>query len=333
MSIRFGIIGCGGIARWHASAIQSIDGASLSAVCDADPARAAAWGREYGVPWFTDMGNMLGLVDAVCVCTPSGLHGNQAERALLAGRHALVEKPLAITPDSLTRVLEAQRKSGALLCAVAQLRYSPDVLEARRLIDRGELGRILLADLSMKYWREPAYYASGAWRGTRAMDGGGALMNQGIHGVDLLRFLCGEIGDIRAVQATLLHDIETEDALSACFTLAGGGMGVLTAATCAWPGHRRRLEICGSEGSLTLEEDRLTRAETKGGVRIEQSGGEAHGASDPLNLDFEPHRRQLAAFVEALRTGRACMPDGEDAAKTLELIFKIYACAKEKSHG
>ncbi|MCL1952969.1 MAG: Gfo/Idh/MocA family oxidoreductase [Oscillospiraceae bacterium] len=327
MTVRFGIVGCGGIARWHAGAIQSIDGASLSAVCDADEARAAAFAREYAVPCFTDMNDLLGLVDAVCVCTPSGLHAQQAEQALLAGKHALVEKPLAITRESLARVLQAQKTSGALLCAVSQLRYSPDVAEAKRLIESGALGRILLADLSMKYWREPAYYESNAWRGTRAMDGGGALMNQGIHGVDLLRFLCGEINHIRAYQNTLLHDIETEDALSACFTLAGGGMGALTAATCAWPGHRRRLEICGSQGSLTLEEDRLIQLEIKNGPRLEKTHDSAHGASDPFNLAFDPHRRQLSAFVEAVRTGGACMPDGEDAARTLNLIFRIYEAA------
>jgi len=327
--MRFGIIGCGGIARWHADAIQSIAEATLAAVCDADAARASALGGEYGVPCFTEIKNMLDMVDAACVCTPSGLHARQAEQALLAGKHALAEKPLAITPASLERVLEAQRKSGKLLCAVSQLRFSPDVLKAKRLIEEGALGKILMADLSMKYWRAPEYYANSGWRGTWAMDGGGALMNQGIHGVDLLRFLCGEVESIYARKNTLLHDIEVEDALSACFTLAGGGTGVLTAATCAWPGRRRRLEICGSLGSLTLEEDRLVRAETKSGLNIEKSPGGLYGVSEPLALALEPHRRQLAAFVEAARSGGPCIPDGEEAAKTLALIFQIYACAKE----
>jgi len=325
--MRFGIVGCGGIARWHANAIQSIDGAALSAVCDADAARAAAWGKEYGVPWFARLEDMLPLADAVCVCTPSGLHARQAEQALLAGRHALVEKPLAITPASLERVLAAQRKSGKLLCAVAQLRFSPGVLEARRLIEEGALGKLLLADLSMKYWREPSYYEGSAWRGTWAMDGGGALMNQGIHGVDLLRFLCGEIAAICACKNTLLHAIEAEDALAASFTLAGGGMGVLTAATCAFPGHRRRLDVCGSEGSLTLEEDQLARVETRRGITLAQEAGQSHGARDPLAIGYEPHRRQIAAFVEAALSGAPCQPDGAEAAKTLRVIFKLYEAA------
>lgn len=327
MSIHFGIIGCGGIARWHANAIQSIGGAVLSAVCDADEARAAALGNEYGAPWFTDMDAMLDSTDAVCVCTPSGLHAQQAQRALLAGKHALVEKPLAITPASLQRVIDAQRRSGRLLCAVSQLRYSPDVLEAKRLIESGALGRILMADLSMKYWRAPEYYQAGGWRGTWAMDGGGALINQGIHGVDLLRFLCGDIESVFARADTLLHTIEAEDALAACFILAGGGAGALTAATCAWPGHRRRLEICGSRGSLALEEDQLVRIETKDGVRINKTTDRNYGMGDPLAIDFEPHRRQLAAFAQAARAGGPCMPDGAEAAKTLAVIFKIYEAA------
>ena len=327
--MRFGIIGCGGIARWHAEAIKEIPRAALAAVCDADAARGRAFAGAYGVLSFTGIEQLLGAVDAVCVCTPSGLHAVQAEQALRAGRHVVAEKPLAITPGSLERVLAAQRESGMLLCAISQLRFSPDVLEAKRLIDGGALGDILMADLSMKYWREPAYYESGGWRGTWAMDGGGALMNQGIHGVDLLRFLCGEVTSVDARAGTLLHDIEVEDTLSACFALAGGGMGVLTAATSAYPGHKRRLEICGSLGSLTIKEDRLVRVHTRD-ARMDRDCEESYGVSNPLAISFEPHRRQLAAFVEAARTGGTVMPDGEDAAKTLGLIFRIYESAKLK---
>ena len=207
------------------------------------------------------------------------------------------------------------------------------MLEAKRLIESGAVGRILMADLSMKYYRAPAYYGTSGWRGTWAMDGGGALMNQGIHGVDLLRFLCGEVESICAYKNTLLHDIETEDTLSACFTLAGGGMGVMTATTSAYPGHKRRLEICGSLGSLTLTEDQLIRIETKSGIQMEKTAGQSHGASQQLAISYEPHHRQIAAFVKAAGSGGACMPDGEDAAKTLALIFKIYAYTKEQQYG
>ena len=331
--MKFGIIGCGGIARWHAGALREIAGAALAAVCDMDTARAQAMGLEYGVPWFTVYDEMLRAVDAVCICTPSGLHARQAEQALLAGKHVVAEKPLAITPQSLARVLAAQKQSGMRLCVVAQLRFSPDVLQARQFIGDGALGKILMADLSMKYWRSPAYYQNSGWRGTWAMDGGGALMNQGIHGLDLLRFLCGDVADVRAYKNALLHGIETEDALAACFTFANGGMGVLTAATCAWPGHRRRLEIQGSAGCLTLEEDRLVYACTRDGLHIEQSVDEPHGNSDPLAISGEPHRRQLAAFVEAVRSGAPFSPDGAEAAKTLELIFKIYEAAGRRIHG
>ena len=329
-SIRFGIIGCGGIARWHVNAIQTLDTAELTAVTDSSADRSEEWGRLYNVPWFTDAGKMLtaNIVDAVCICTPSGLHAELAQQALTANRHVVVEKPAAITRESLKGLLRAEEKSEAKLCVVSQLRFSPDVLEAKRIIGDGLLGNIILADLSMKYYREPSYYTNSGWRGTFSMDGGGALMNQGIHGVDLLRFLCGDIREVYALSGTFLHDIETEDTLSATFYLEGGGLGTLTAATTAYPGHKRRLEICGTEGSLTLVEDKLIQAETKSGISIEKASTGKHGASDPFDIDYEPHQRQIRGFVEAVLSGKPFEPSIKEAAKTLEVIFSVYDSCK-----
>ncbi|MDR1061498.1 MAG: Gfo/Idh/MocA family oxidoreductase [Clostridiales bacterium] len=330
--IRFGIIGCGGISRWHARAIGGIARAEVGAVCDAAPDAAREFGREIGAEWYADEGQMLSeaAIDAVCICTPSGLHAEQAIRALRAGKHAVVEKPFAITPESLERVLLAARETGLRLCAISQMRFLPEIRLARELICGGALGKIALADLSMKYYREQSYYAAGKWRGTFAMDGGGALMNQGIHGLDMLRFLCGDIGVVSASAATLAHAIETEDTLCAHFTLEGGGMGVLTAATSAWPGHRRRLEVCGTEGSMALVEGRIAAFESKSGRRIDISpeGGGLSGEKDPLNIDTEPHRAQIGAFVDAVLAGRAPEPQIEDAAATLRAIFAIYEAAR-----
>lgn len=223
--------------------------------------------------------------------------------------------------------MRKQRETGLWLCSISQLRYSDGVQKAKEIIDSGQIGEIVMADLSMKYYRAPSYYEN-SWRGTWAMDGGGALMNQGIHGVDLLRFLCGNIMEIHARAGALAHSIETEDTLAADFLLEGGGMDVLTAATSTFPGHKRRLEICGSDGTLVLEEDELVFAETKSGRMEIQASDKEYGVSDPLAISFEGHRRQLGDFVDSLITGRPYPVNGMEAANTLAIIFAAYESAK-----
>lgn len=327
--IRFGVIGCGGISLWHINAIKNIEGAKLTAVCDANLAAAEKFGKQFGVPWFTELDEILAkdIVDAVSICTPSGLHAEMAEKAFDSGKHVVVEKPLAITPQSLERVLRKQKECGVSLCVISQLRYSDGVKEAKRLVDDGQIGKILLADLSMKYYRSPDYYKN-SWRGTLKMDGGGALINQGIHGVDLLCYLCGGIREIHARAASLVHPIETEDTLAADILLKDGGMGVLTAATSAFPGHKRRLEICGSKGSLVFEEDQLVSVQTKNINKTLQASGRKYGTSDPLAIEYEGHLRQISDFVDCLLTGRPYPVDGTEAAKTLAVIFAAYESQK-----
>ncbi|MDR1531732.1 MAG: Gfo/Idh/MocA family oxidoreductase [Clostridiales bacterium] len=333
--IKFGIIGCGNIAQWHANAIRALPNAELAAVCDSVPDMREKFGREHGVQAYASEEQLLASkeIDAVCICTPSGLHAGQAVKALRAGKHVLAEKPFAITPDSLEMVLETARKTNRKLSAVSQMRFIPDVLRAREIIRSGGLGKILLADLSMKYYRKPSYYADSTWRGTYAMDGGGALMNQGIHGVDLLRFLCGEVRQVSARSRTLLHSIEAEDTLCADFELENGGLGVLTAATSTWPGCRRRLEICGSEGLLTLTEGAITGLESQQGELVHLAGDAKResGESDPFNIDFEPHVRQIGAFVQAVLRDEQPSPDPLDAANTLRLIFAVYDSAESNA--
>ena len=207
--IRFGIVGCGGISKWHINAVLNISETTLTAVCDDDPARAETAGREYGVEYFSDVDKFFesGLVDAVCVCTPSGLHAGLCVRALNLGLHVVAEKPLAITRPSLSDVLAAEKSSAGKLMTISQIRYGRDVRRARELIGSGRLGRVLMADLSMKYYREPSYFSNNPWRGTLAMDGGGALINQGIHGLDMMCWLCSDVKRVNCLSGTFAHSI------------------------------------------------------------------------------------------------------------------------------
>jgi predicted dehydrogenase len=336
--VRFGIIGCGGISPWHANAINVHPFAKLAAVSDLDAARAEAFGRRFDVPWYTTVEAILESpdIDAVCICTPSGLHASLAVRALAAGKHSVVEKPLAITSESLHEVLEAERKygftGGPQLCAVSQMRCLPDVLHAREILQSGGIGGVVLADLSMKYYRDPSYYTQSPWRGTFAIDGGGALINQGIHGADLLCFLCGDIKTVYARKKTLMHRIETEDTLCADFELQGGGLGVLTAATACYPGFRRRLEICGTDGGLILDEGKLVRIATRSGTTdktaASDTGAAKNGASDPFSIDMQPHAVQIGEFTDCILAGRTYTQNAAETSHTLNLIFAIYRSAK-----
>lgn len=325
--IRFGIVGCGAIARWHVAAIDAAEGAELSAVMDVNAAFAKSCGEQYGVPSFCDLDTMLreGSIDAVSICTPSGLHAEAAIKALQAGKHVVLEKPMAITAESLEALLQAERESTGRLCPISQMRSRPDVQRAKKLIEDGVLGRLVLADLSMKYYRTPEYYQEKKWRGTRSMDGGGALMNQGIHGLDLMRYLCGEAEPVSTCAGALVHNIETEDTLAANLAFSHGGFGVITAATSAYPGFQRRLEICGTDGCMVFEEGQLTKLHTRSGLHEENAAEQQrNGSSDPANLDLEPHIMQYRNITQALLGGTDLQLTSEDAAKTVRLVLKIY---------
>lgn len=329
--LRFAIIGCGAIAQWHITAIESVENAELAAVMDANPAAAQAWGEKYSVSYFSDMESLLtqGDVDAVSICTPSGLHAELAIKALQAGKHVVVEKPMAITADSLAALLQAEQNSTGRLCPISQLRSMPDIQKAKKLIEDGALGKIVMADLSMKYYRAPSYYEEKKWRGTWAMDGGGALMNQGIHGLDLMRYLCGEVESVSACAGALYHSIETEDTLAASFSFAHGGFGVLTATTSVYPGFQRRLEICGTDGSLVLEEALLTQLHTRSGLTLDGVKNEyKSGSSDPSQIDFEPHILQYREIVQAITDEQELKLTSSDAASTIRLVLDLYDAAK-----
>ena len=329
--IRFGVVGCGGVAHWHIEALQKIQDARLVAVCDSDIARARGIADKFGgIVAFFDGEALIqsGLVDAVCICTPSGTHADLVIQALRYGLHVAAEKPLAITRSSLKDVLLAEAECGKKLMTISQMRYGQDIGRVKDLVRNGALGRITMVDLSMKYYREPSYYSDSNWRGTLSMDGGGALMNQGIHGLDLMRYLCGEVESVRCVHKTLVHCIEAEDTLAATMTLKNGALCVLSATTSCYPGHDRRLEIFGSEGSLTLIEDSLASLVIKGQKTYTATlRGEYNGASDPFAMGCELHRRQLSDFVDSIVNNAASPVDGKDAAATLNIVFALYESA------
>lgn len=281
--IGFAVIGCGMISKFHISAISRIEEAYLAGVYDASRERAEGTAAEHGVRAYGSLEEIWEdkAVDAVCICTPSGLHGAAACEALAHDCHVLVEKPMALTLEDCDKMLRLAGERHVKLSVVSQLRFSPAVQQARRLLESGALGRLLNADLHMKYFRSQEYYDSGGWRGTWAMDGGGALMNQGIHGVDLLLYLAGPAASVYGRAATLARRIEVEDTLSAVALFESGALGVIQADTAVYPGFPRRIELCGDKGSVILEEDKIVCAVFEGelpeGISVRETEGDAGG--------------------------------------------------------
>ena len=338
-SYGFGIVGCGMIAEFHARAIAEIPGARLAAVMSrsaTNGARIAAMAEGGPCPIFDSVEALLAHaeVDVVCVCTPSGAHLEPAVAAARAGKHVVVEKPLEVTLPRCDAIIRACDESGVRLSAIFPSRFSPANIALKQAVEAGRFGRLTLADTAVKWWRSQEYYDSGWWRGTWDLDGGGALMNQAIHNVDLLQWLMGEVASVQAITATLAHDrIEVEDTAAAILRFRSGALGVIEAATSAYPGLLKRTEVHGDKGSARVEQDDITfwsflDTEPGDADRVKPLGGGSGGASDPKAIRVEGHRDQLLDFLQGIDSGHPPLVDGREGRKAVEIIRAIYRSAR-----
>ena len=324
--IRFGILGCGMIASFHADAIRSLDDACLMGAADHSPARAQDFAGKYGIKAYDSYEQMLAdeLIDAVCICTPSSFHADNAIAALNAGKYVVLEKPMAITVEDTQRVIEACEENQRMLTVISQLRFSQDVLRIKRLLEENAFGKIVLCNLSMKYWREPAYYASSPWKGTLKYDGGGALMNQGIHGVDLMLYIAGDAKLIYAKKQTAFHSVEVEDVAVATLEFANGALGTIHASTCTYPGFERKIEILGTTGCAILRENTLEKLVVNGEILIDTAAEVANTANKPDAMDSELHALQIQNLINAIRGQEKLLVDQYEGQKAVKLIREIY---------
>ena len=339
MPIGFGIIGCGMIAHFHARAIADFRGAKLVACYDAIPAAADKLAVATGCTAYRDLDAMLAdpAVEVVTIGTPSGAHMEPAVAAARAGKHVIVEKPLEITLNRCDKIIEACRQAGVTLSTIFPSRFHDSSVELRRAMDQGRFGRLTVGDAVVKWYRTQAYYDSGAWRGTWQLDGGGALMNQAIHSVDLLLWLMGPVADVRARTGLLAHQrIAVEDVALATVQFANGAMGVIEASTAIYPGYLKRIEIHGSEGSAMTEEEDIVKWDfakpTKRDAAIHRamanrrSGG--GGAADPKAIGHHGHTRQFQNVLTAIKKGMKPLVDGPEGRRSVELILAIYKAAE-----
>ena len=330
----FGIVGTGVIAAMHADAIATLPGARLVAVTDVASQAASAFAAARHCAADPSLDVLLARpdVDVVCVCVPSGLHAEVGVRAARAGKHLVVEKPIDVTLANADRLIEAARAAGATLTVISQHRFDPGLIELKRLIGGGALGRLVLGEASTKWYRSQAYYDSAAWRGTWAMDGG-SLMNQGIHYVDLLRWCMGPVTEVTAVCATQAHQIEAEDTALAIVRFGSGAVGTIRSSTAAFPGFPQRLEVTGTDGTVIVEDGRIVRrafgARSEGGGSGSLDGGAKPGAgSDPAAIDVAGHAAQITDLLAAIEEGRAPAVDGEAGRAALEIVCAVYESAR-----
>jgi UDP-N-acetyl-2-amino-2-deoxyglucuronate dehydrogenase len=333
VSIHIALLGGGGISETHARAAQAIPGVQVVAVHGQDEERVRRLAESCGAAPYRELGPCLRHrpLDLVMIGSPSGLHGEQGQAAAEQGLHVLVEKPLEISLARALGLVETADRHGVRLGVCFQDRTSPVLLALKRLIDEGHLGRPHLVAGQVRWYRPPEYYGRSRWRGTWALDGGGALMNQGIHTVDLLIWLLGDIARVSALSRTALHRIEVEDTIVAVLEFAGGAVGTLEATTAAYPGYPRRVQISGSAGSVTLEQDRVVSLDLQRPVEFPLAGATQSGplgASPAVLADFSGHRRILEDFLTSLATGRPPLCEGREGCRSVAVVEAAYESAR-----
>ncbi len=330
--IRFCLIGCGMVAKLHAAALAEMEEGTLLGVADLDAHRAAAFAAEHHCHAFASPEAALACreVDAILLCVPSGAHTALAEACMRAGKHVLIEKPLSMCLADCDRLIAVAKECGVTAGVVSQHRFSDGVQKAKRLLDEGRLGTLLLASLEMPHCRDAAYYAASPWRGSRALDGG-ALMNQGIHGVDTMLYLAGHATEVYGHEGTLLHAIEAPDTVAATLTFASGAFGVVTCTTAAAQPRPRRLYLAGTKGSIILQDDLLAEYHVEGEAPTVASGGEERDLKDPSSIGHTGHAAQLRDFSAAISEHRAPAVTLEDGRRAVALVLGVYTSSESKS--
>src|SRR5437870_7782885 len=277
MAIHIGLIGGGNITETHARAAPAIAGVEIAAIYGTNADKVDRLCREHGGTPYQDFEKFLAHrpMDLVAIGSPSGLHATQGIAAAQRGLHVLTEKPIDISTERADALIEAADRNRVKLGVIFQDRLKPDICKLKQWITEGVIGKPILADARVKWYRPPDYYDNSRWRGTLSLDGGGALINQGVHTVDLLLWLLGDVTRVQARTSTALHKIEAEDTAVAVLEFASGALGILQATTAAYPGYPRRVEISGSEGTVILEHDRIIAADLRKNPPAGFAGAEA----------------------------------------------------------
>ena len=335
MTIHIGLTGGGNINETHARAARAIPGVNIAAIYGANNEKVCRLSREFKAQPYTDLDAFLAHrpLDLVMLGSPSGLHSTEGIAAAQRGLHVLTEKPIDVSTAHADALIAAADKAEVKLGVIFQDRVKPDVRRLKQRLDSGLLGKPLFVDARVKWYRPPEYYSASKWRGTLALDGCGALINQGVHTVDLLLHLLGDVTRVQARIATALHKIEAEDTALALLEFASGAQGTLLATTAAYPGYPRRIEITGTEGTVVLEHDRIISANFRNpppDLDLNTAADTNPSASSAAVTDFRGHQAILEDFLAAIREDRAPLCDGREGRRSIALVESIYRAAGRK---
>jgi UDP-N-acetyl-2-amino-2-deoxyglucuronate dehydrogenase len=341
MSYRFGIVGSGMIAPIHLAALRALPGAEVTGIMDHGSGRGKSLAPDLDTTGSDNLDVFLARddIDIVTLATPSGLHCEAAVKAARAGKHCIVEKPMDIRLQRIDEMIAAHREADTVLGGIFNTRYSEAAQLLKRTVEAGRFGRLTFASAVGPWWRDQSYYDSSSWKGTWALDGGGALMNQGIHSIDLLQWLVDSpVASVSGRIATLAHEnIEVEDTASASVEFDNGALATIACTTSMWPGHFRTISIAGTDGSAVLADNNLLvwqfRDENSRDEEIRKRlvalPGPGIGASNPsAGVDCEGHKAVFAEFLTALDCGRPPPIDGSEARKAVSIVLAIYASAR-----
>jgi len=333
MTIHVGLIGGGNITDTHARACRAVSGVAIAAIYGTNAEKVARLSREHNAKPHHDFEAFLSHrpMDLVILGSPSGLHASHGIAAAKSGLHVLTEKPIEISTARADALIEAAEQSKVKLGVIFQDRMKPDIRRLKEWIDRGVLGKPILVDARVKWYRPAEYYGDSKWRGTLALDGGGALINQGVHTVDLLLWLLGDVVRVEARTATALHQIEADDTVVSVLEFANGALGTLLATTAAYPGYPRRVEITGSQGTVVLDGDRIVAADlrTPEPKVLQESAGEGdRSASSAAVTDIRGHQAVLEDFLHAIESNATPACDGPEGRRSIALIEAIYRASR-----
>lgn len=324
---KFGILGCGNIANTHADAIKNIQNAQLVGVADNKREFALAFAEKNNVKAYATYQDMLNdkELDIVCICTPSGFHAQNAILAIEHEKNVILEKPMALTLEEADTITDALKKHNSKLTVILPMRFSNDIVKAKKLIEENAFGKITLCDLTMKYYRDDNYFKSSPWRGTKKLDGGGALMNQGIHGIDAFEYIVGGIKNVTGIIKTLHHDIEVEDTAVAMVEFNNGALGVILGSTCSYPGFERVIRVNGTKGYLVLKEEKIIELMINNKkIEFNENLTLSNSASTAVVSNSTLHRLQIQNMINYLDGKEELLVDAEEGKKAIRVIEEIY---------
>lgn len=331
--IKFAIIGTGSITKLHIQSIEEIENAEVVALCSSSKERAAATEKVYPYPCYYDINTLFDSesIDAISICTFSGNHLEACVEAAKRGIHVITEKPLEVSLKRADAMIEACSSNNVLLGCIFQSRFKPDYIRLKEAIDKGLLGDILHGNAYINWYRNEDYYQSSSWRGTLKGDGGAALINQGIHTIDLLLDVMGEVANVYGQVKTVYHDIEGEDLGMAILNFKNGRTATIQGSTAMYPGYPERLEVYGTDGSIILEGGQIVSFHSKKQeTTSNQSNNTGSGASDPMSISYLYHKIQLEDFVDSIINNHEPLISGVDGRAPLAVIQAIYQSSKEQ---